>query len=102
MPLTRVQLSIAVADSPITPGRLANRSRAQSRIPGAGARAAVAVEDRYSRIFSLEHVPGRVIADGLAELQVRWPAVPIVFMETRKLAEESTYRYLCRRVRVGE
>ena len=28
------------------------------------------------------------IADGLAELQVRYPNVPIVFCETRKLAEE--------------
>jgi hypothetical protein len=35
-----------------------------------------------------------VIADGLAELQVRWPNIPIVFCETRKLAEEWTYRYL--------
>jgi hypothetical protein len=25
---------------------------------------------------------------------VRWPGVPIVFCETRKLAEEWTYRYL--------
>ena len=33
-------------------------------------------------------------ADGLAELQVRYPNVPIVFCETRKLAEEWTYRYL--------
>jgi hypothetical protein len=52
------------------------------------------VEDRYSRIFTSRHVAGRVIADGLAELQVRWPTVPIVFMDTRKLAEEWTYRYL--------
>ena len=35
-----------------------------------------------------------MIADGLAELAVRWPAVPIVFAETRQLAEEWTYRYL--------
>jgi hypothetical protein len=34
------------------------------------------------------------VADGLAELQVRWPTVPITFCETRKLAEEWTYRYL--------
>jgi hypothetical protein len=30
----------------------------------------------------------------LAELQVRWPTIPIVFCETRPLAEEWTYRYL--------
>jgi hypothetical protein len=57
-------------------------------------RAAVVVEDRYSRIFNLERVRPAVVADGLAELQVRWPNVPIVFAETRPLAEEWTYRYL--------
>jgi hypothetical protein len=35
-----------------------------------------------------------VVADGLAELQIRWPTVPIVFCETRQLAEEWTYRFL--------
>ena len=35
-----------------------------------------------------------MVADGLAELQVRWPTVPIVFCETRKPAEEWTYRWL--------
>jgi hypothetical protein len=34
------------------------------------------------------------VADGLAEVQVRWPNVPIVFCETRQLAEEWTYRFL--------
>ena len=57
-------------------------------------RAAVVVEDRYSSVFKLERVRPAVIADGLAELAVRWPAVPIVFAETRQLAEEWTYRYL--------
>lgn len=57
-------------------------------------RAVVVVEDRYSRIFKLERVRPAVIVDGLAELQVRWPNVPIVYAETRPLAEEWTYRYL--------
>jgi hypothetical protein len=57
-------------------------------------RAAVVVEDRYSTIFKLERVRPSQVADGLAELQVRWPTIPIVFSETRKLAEEWTYRYL--------
>jgi hypothetical protein len=35
-----------------------------------------------------------VVADGLAELQIRWPNVPIVFCQTRQLAEEWTYRVL--------
>ena len=56
-------------------------------------RAAVVVEDRYSAVFKLDVRPA-VIADGLAEFQVRWPSVPIVFAETRPLAEEWTYRYL--------
>jgi hypothetical protein len=57
-------------------------------------RAAVVVEDRYSQVFKLEHVRPALVADGLAELQVRWPNVPIVFCETRLLAEEWTYRFL--------
>jgi ERCC4 domain len=57
-------------------------------------RAAVLVEDRYSQIFVLDRVHPAVVADGLAELPVRWPGVPIVFCETRQLAEEWTYRYL--------
>jgi hypothetical protein len=57
-------------------------------------RAAVVVEDRYSQVFKLERVRPALVADGLAELQVRWPNVPIVFCETRPLAEEWTYRFL--------
>ena len=57
-------------------------------------RAAVVVEDRYSRIFTLDRIRPAVVADGLAELQVRWTSIPIVFCENRKLAEEWTYRYL--------
>jgi hypothetical protein len=57
-------------------------------------RAAVVVEDRYSQVFALTHQRPSVVLDGLAELQVRYPNVPIVFCETRKLAEEWTYRFL--------
>jgi ERCC4 domain len=57
-------------------------------------RAAVVVEDRYSQVFKLERIRPALVADGLAELQVRWPNVPIVFCETRQLAEEWTYRFL--------
>ena len=57
-------------------------------------RAAVVIEDRYSQIFKLDRIRPAVVADGLAELQVRWPSVPIVFCESRQLAEEWTYRYL--------
>jgi ERCC4-type nuclease len=57
-------------------------------------RAAVVVEERYSRVFAQDRVRPAAVADGLAELQVRWPTIPIVFCETRSLAEEWTYRYL--------
>jgi hypothetical protein len=57
-------------------------------------RAAVVVEDRYSQIFKLAYIRPARIADGLAELQVRWPSVTVVFCESRQLAEEWTYRYL--------
>jgi hypothetical protein len=52
------------------------------------------VEDRYSSVFRLDHVRPGVVADGLAEAQVRFPNVPIVFCETRPLAQEWTYRFL--------
>lgn len=57
-------------------------------------RAAVIVEAGYAKIFAQERVRPSLVADGVAELQVRWPCVPIVFAENRKLAEEWTYRWL--------
>lgn len=56
-------------------------------------RAAVVVEDRYSQVFALERVRPAVIADALGECQARFPAVPVVFAETRALAQEWTYRF---------
>ena len=57
-------------------------------------RAAVVVEDRYSRLFKLPHTPGARVAEALAEAQARFPSVPIVFCETRPLAQEWAYRWL--------
>ena len=57
-------------------------------------RAAVVVEDRYSAVFKLEHVAPGFIADLLGAMQVRYPQVPIVFCDTRPLAEEWTFRFL--------
>ena len=74
----------------LTSGRLRYALSELAALP----RAAVVVEDRYSQVFVQEHVRPAMVADGLAELQVRWPTVPLVFCETRKLAEEWTYRYL--------
>jgi len=57
-------------------------------------RAAVVVEDRYSQALQHTFVRGSTVADGLAEAQVAFPNVPIMFCETRKLAQEWTYRFL--------
>ena len=40
------------------------------------------------------------MADAIAECQIRFPSVPIVFCDTRKLAQEWTYRFLAA-ARVG-
>jgi len=82
--------SLADLVSSLTSGRLRFALGELAALP----RAAVVVEDRYSKVFALERVRPAMVADGLAELQVRWPTIPIVFCETRKLAEEWTYRYL--------
>jgi hypothetical protein len=57
-------------------------------------RAALIVEERYGALFKLEHVAGGQVADALAEAQARFPAVPVMFAETRPLAQEWTYRFL--------
>ena len=55
---------------------------------------AVLVEDRYSQIFKLTYQKPAMISEALAEAAVRYPTVPIVFAETRALAQEWTYRFL--------
>jgi hypothetical protein len=57
-------------------------------------RAALVVEDRYSALFKLKHASGGQVAEALAEAQARFPQVPVMFAETRPLAEEWTYRFL--------
>ncbi|MCU1361362.1 MAG: hypothetical protein JWN99_2651, partial [Ilumatobacteraceae bacterium] len=57
-------------------------------------RAALVVEDRWSSVFKLDRVRPSVVTEGLAEAQVRFPTVPIVFCETRPLAQEWAYRFL--------
>lgn len=82
--------SLADLVSSLVSGRLKYQLADLAALP----RAAVVVEDRYSQVYALERVRPAVVADGLAEAQVRWPGVPIVFCETRKLAQEWTYRFL--------
>lgn len=71
-------------------GRLAGQLAELATLP----RAAVVVEERYSRLFTLPHVRRGFVPDLLARVEVRWPTVPVFFAETRPLAEEWTYRFL--------
>jgi len=82
--------SLADLVSTLTGGKLRYLLADLAALP----RAALVVEDRWSSVFKLERVRPSVIAEGLAEAQVRFPNVPIVFGETRPLAEEWTYRFL--------
>jgi hypothetical protein len=82
--------SMADLVSSLTSGKLRYALAELAALP----RAALVVEDRYSQIFTQQRIRPALVADGLAELQVRWPNVPIVYAETRPLAEEWTYRYL--------
>jgi hypothetical protein len=57
-------------------------------------RAAVVVEDRYGNLLKHAYAPSGFLPDILARVQVRYPEIAIVFLETRPLAEEWTFRYL--------
>ncbi|MXG91929.1 ERCC4 domain-containing protein [Nocardioides flavescens] len=82
--------SLADLASSLSSGKLRYQLGELASVP----RAAVVVEERYAEVFRHEHVRASVFADGLAECQVRWPSVPIVFCETRKLAQEWAFRFL--------
>lgn len=82
--------SLADLVGSLTGGRLRYQVAELAALP----RAALVVEDRYSQLFKLDRVAPATVADGLAELQIRWPNVPVVFCESRQLAEEWTYRFL--------
>lgn len=56
--------------------------------------AAIVVEGKYSDLFKLEHVNAGWIAEVLSRLQVRYPEVAVIFADSRKFAEEWTYRFL--------
>lgn len=82
--------SLADLVSSLTSGRLRYALGELAALP----RAAVVVEDRYSQLYKQTYARPAIVADGVAECQIRWPTIPIVFCETRALAEEWTYRYL--------
>ncbi len=56
--------------------------------------AAVVVEGHYADMFRQPARRANWLADVLARLQARYPEVAIVFADSRKYAEEWTYRFL--------
>jgi hypothetical protein len=56
--------------------------------------ACVVVEARYGQLASRPHASGGYLVEVLARIQARTPDVPIVFCDSRPLAEEYAYRFL--------
>lgn len=75
--------------STIIGGKLWTMLAAMANVP----HAALVVDDRYSSLFKLTRIRPVTVAEQIAEAAVRYPGVPIVFAETRQLAEEWTYRF---------
>ncbi len=71
-------------------GSLAFRMAELSTLPAA----AVVVEDRYSRLLTRDHVRPGWLVELLTRLQTRYRNVPVFFADSRKLAEDWTYRFL--------
>ena len=82
--------SLADLASSLSDGSLTYQLADLARLP----RAAVVVEDRYAKVFKLEHTSPGFVAELLATIQIRYPTIPIFFAETRPLAEEWTFRFL--------
>lgn len=75
-------------------GLMNGRVRAQLAELATAPRAALVVEDSYAAVLKQPHVRKGAVLDALAEVQVRVPEVPIVFAQTRPLAQEWAYRFL--------
>jgi hypothetical protein len=76
--------------SSLSDGTLAFQLQAMAELP----LAAVVVEGRYPKLFDVPRVKDGWLPDVLARLQVRYREIPIVFADSRKFAEEWTYRFL--------
>jgi hypothetical protein len=72
-------------------GSLAFAVAALAALPGP---ACVVVEGRYGDLAKRPHVGAGYLVELLARIQVRTPDVPIVFCDSRPLAEEYAYRFL--------
>ena len=82
--------SLADLASSLTDGSLTYQLAELARLSRAG----VVVEDRYAKLFKLEHTSPGFVAELLATIQIRYPTIPIFFADTRPLAEEWTFRFL--------
>lgn len=76
--------------SSLTTGKLRYQLASLAALP----HAAVLVEERYGKVLQHEVVRTSVIVEGLTECQVRFPNVPIVFCDTRALAQDWAHRFL--------
>ena len=76
--------------SSLSDGTLAYQLAAMAELP----LAAVVVEGRYPKLFDVARVKDGWLPDVLARLQVRYREIPIIFADSRKFAEEWTYRFL--------
>jgi hypothetical protein len=74
----------------LTNGTLVYQLAAMTELP----LAAVVVEGRYPKLFEARFVKDGWLPDILARLQIRYREIPIVFADSRKFAEEWTYRFL--------
>ncbi len=74
----------------LSDGTLAFQMQRLAELP----HSAVVVEGRYPSLLSSPHVPVGWLSDILARLQVRYPEVQVVFADSRRFAEEWTYRFL--------
>ncbi len=54
----------------------------------------VVVEAPYGALVTDQHTQPGWLLELVARLQIRYPAVPLALADSRKLAEEYTYRYL--------
>jgi hypothetical protein len=71
-------------------GKLAFQLAELAALPAA----AVVVEDRYAALAAAPRVTPGWPCELVAQLQVRYAGVPIVFADSRKLAEDWTHRFL--------
>jgi len=76
--------------STLSDGTLSFQMARLGEIPHAG----VVVEGRYSGLLKQSYVSGAWLAEVLSRLEVRYPEIRVVFAESRRFAEEWTYRFL--------